>query len=68
MGLVAQIGKFPNGNEENKKWNLDMGKHPAMRYSVQVVWHGTNRDQAGSDELGCTVEVTSISSSITSNA
>jgi hypothetical protein len=30
MGLVAQIGKFPNGNEENKKWNLDMGKHPAM--------------------------------------
>lgn len=30
MGLVAQIGEFPDGNEENRKWNVDVEKHPAM--------------------------------------
>jgi hypothetical protein len=34
---VAQIGKVPDGSEENRKWNVDMEKHPAMKISFQLV-------------------------------
>ena len=30
IGLVAQIGKSPDGNQEHRKWNVDVEKHPAM--------------------------------------
>jgi hypothetical protein len=36
MGLVTQIGKFPDGNDENRKWNEDMEKHPAMRHGTST--------------------------------
>lgn len=30
MGLVAQIGKFPDGDAESRQGNVDVEKHPAM--------------------------------------
>jgi len=30
--LVAQIGKVPDQNGENRRWDLDMEEHSAMRY------------------------------------
>src|SRR5438270_274961 len=32
MGLVAQIGKVSDGNDENRRWNVDLEKHSTMRH------------------------------------
>jgi len=44
MGLVAQIGEFPDGNEENRKWNVDVEKHPAMTEARQTALAAQNKE------------------------
>jgi hypothetical protein len=36
MALVAQIGKVPDENGENRQRNMDMETHPAMRFKAIV--------------------------------
>jgi len=53
MALVAQVGKVPDENRENKQRNVDMEKHPAMRITV-VNLHKTISPSEFMSAIDCT--------------